>query len=69
MKPFAGGLSSKGAGGGKGKGAGKFKKTVHIVEEGQEDEAEEEWPEEEEQEEEEQTVQRIEGDTSTVWMF
>ena len=69
LKPFAGGLSSKGAGGGKSKGAGKSKKTVHIVEEGQEDEAEEEWPEEEEQEEEEQTVQRIEGDTSTVWMF
>ena len=72
LKPFAGGSSSsssKGAGGGKGKGAGKSKKTVHIVEEGQENEAEEEWPEEEEQEEEEQTVQRIEGDTSTVWMF
>ena len=72
LKPFAGGSSSsssKGAGGGKGKGAGKSKKTVHIVEEGQEDEAEEQWPEEEEQEEEEQTVQRIEGDTSTVWMF
>jgi midasin (ATPase involved in ribosome maturation) len=68
LKPFAGGLSSKGAGGGKSKGAGKSKKTVHIVEEGQEEEAEEEWPEEEEQEDE-QTVQRIEGDTSTVWMF